>query len=198
MPSQPPDQLQGHTSEHPPASTLKLKDKDFSSVFTPSSSSCSMVAALGPVWLVLVYSVPSRGGTTFQEDDLSVLVSSTSKLSKVPTSLISHYHHHKNTLADQYPVNFPERKLQLIQSIKDSLKSDEAHFSEFKSHLGEFRQSIISAVQYYKSCQNLLSENFQRIFNEQWCSCPTELSSRSCCLYTDFEAKQGFLVPRAR
>lgn len=38
------------------------------------------------------------------------------------------------------PENFRERNLQLIQSIKDFLQSDEARFSKFKSHSGEFRQ----------------------------------------------------------
>lgn len=38
------------------------------------------------------------------------------------------------------PENFRERNLQLIQSIKDFLPSDEACFNKFKSHSGEFRQ----------------------------------------------------------
>lgn len=38
------------------------------------------------------------------------------------------------------PENFRERNLQLIQSIKDFLQSDEARFGQFKSHSGEFRQ----------------------------------------------------------
>ncbi|XP_044768028.1 E3 ubiquitin-protein ligase ZNF598-like isoform X3 [Neomonachus schauinslandi] len=64
------------------------------------------------------------------------------------------------------PENFRERNLQLIQSIKDFLQSDEARFGKFKSHSGEFRQGMISAAQYYKSCRDLLGENFQKIFNE--------------------------------
>lgn len=64
------------------------------------------------------------------------------------------------------PENFRERNLQLIQSIKDFLQSDEARFSEFKNHSGEFRQGVISAAQYYKSCRDLLGESFQKIFNE--------------------------------
>lgn len=39
-----------------------------------------------------------------------------------------------------FPENFRERNLQLIQSIKDFLQSDEARFIEFKSHSGEFRK----------------------------------------------------------
>lgn len=64
------------------------------------------------------------------------------------------------------PENFRERNLQLIQSIRDFLQSDEARFSKFKSQSGEFRQGVISAAQYYKSCRDLLGENFQKIFNE--------------------------------
>ncbi|MBZ3871137.1 Zinc finger protein 598 [Sciurus carolinensis] len=36
------------------------------------------------------------------------------------------------------PENFWEKNLQLIQSIKDFVQSDKAHFSKFKIHLGEF------------------------------------------------------------
>ncbi|XP_037670112.1 LOW QUALITY PROTEIN: E3 ubiquitin-protein ligase ZNF598 [Choloepus didactylus] len=64
------------------------------------------------------------------------------------------------------PENFRERNLELIQSIKDFLQSDEACFSKFKSHSGQFRQGTISAAQYYKSCRDLLGENFQKIFHE--------------------------------
>ncbi|XP_058142629.1 E3 ubiquitin-protein ligase ZNF598 isoform X2 [Dasypus novemcinctus] len=64
------------------------------------------------------------------------------------------------------PENFRERNLELIQSIKDFLQSDEARFSKFKSHSGQFRQGMISAAQYYQSCRDLLGENFQKIFNE--------------------------------
>lgn len=38
------------------------------------------------------------------------------------------------------PENFRERNLQLIQSIRDFLQSDDARFSKFKSYSGEFRQ----------------------------------------------------------
>ncbi|XP_054376171.2 E3 ubiquitin-protein ligase ZNF598-like [Pongo abelii] len=64
------------------------------------------------------------------------------------------------------PENLRERNLQLIQSIRDFLQSDDARFSEFKGHSGEFRQGLISAAQYYKSCRDLLGENFQKVFNE--------------------------------
>lgn len=45
------------------------------------------------------------------------------------------------------PENFRERNLQLIQSIRDFLQSDEARFSKFKSYSGEFRQVRQAGVQ---------------------------------------------------
>ncbi|XP_073504498.1 E3 ubiquitin-protein ligase ZNF598 isoform X2 [Phyllobates terribilis] len=64
------------------------------------------------------------------------------------------------------PENFQQRNIHLINSIKDYLHSDESKFNEFKSHSGKFRQGLISASEYYKSCRQLLGENFNLIFNE--------------------------------
>ncbi|KAM3917241.1 E3 ubiquitin-protein ligase ZNF598 isoform 2-T2 [Leptodactylus fuscus] len=64
------------------------------------------------------------------------------------------------------PENFQQRNIHLINSIKDYLYSDESKFNEFKSHSGKFRQGLISASEYYKSCRQLLGENFSLIFNE--------------------------------
>ncbi|KAM4024355.1 E3 ubiquitin-protein ligase ZNF598 [Anomaloglossus baeobatrachus] len=64
------------------------------------------------------------------------------------------------------PENFQQRNIYLINSIKDFLHSDESKFNEFKSHSGKFRQGLISASEYYKSCRQLLGENFSLIFNE--------------------------------
>ncbi|XP_066432750.1 E3 ubiquitin-protein ligase ZNF598 isoform X2 [Eleutherodactylus coqui] len=64
------------------------------------------------------------------------------------------------------PENFQQRNIYLINSIKDYLHSDESKFNEFKSHSGKFRQGLISASEYYKSCRQLLGENFSLIFNE--------------------------------
>ncbi|XP_023567470.1 E3 ubiquitin-protein ligase ZNF598 isoform X2 [Octodon degus] len=64
------------------------------------------------------------------------------------------------------PANFQDRNLKLIQSIMVFLHSDKARFSKFKSHSGEFRKGMISAAQYYRSCRDLLGENFQKIFSE--------------------------------
>uniref|UniRef100_A0A2R9CKE8 Zinc finger protein 598, E3 ubiquitin ligase n=1 Tax=Pan paniscus TaxID=9597 RepID=A0A2R9CKE8_PANPA len=85
------------------------------------------------------------------------------------------------------PENFRERNLQLIQSIRDFLQSDEARFSEFKSHSGEFRQGLISAAQYYKSCRDLLGENFQKVFNELLVLLPdTAKQQELLSAHTDF------------
>lgn len=64
------------------------------------------------------------------------------------------------------PENFQQRNIHLINSIKDYLQSDESKFNEFKSHSGKFRQGLISASEYYKSCRQLLGETFSLIFNE--------------------------------
>ncbi|KAM8961646.1 E3 ubiquitin-protein ligase ZNF598 isoform 2-T2 [Pelodytes ibericus] len=64
------------------------------------------------------------------------------------------------------PENFQQRNIHLINSIKDFLHSDESKFNEFKSHSGKFRQGLITAAKYYKSCRQLLGENFSLIFNE--------------------------------
>ncbi|KAM4632367.1 E3 ubiquitin-protein ligase ZNF598 isoform 2-T2 [Discoglossus pictus] len=64
------------------------------------------------------------------------------------------------------PENFQQRNINLINSIKDFLHSDESKFNEFKSHSGKFRQGLLSAAEYYKSCRQLLGDNFKLIFNE--------------------------------
>ncbi|KAM6165951.1 E3 ubiquitin-protein ligase ZNF598 isoform 2-T2 [Erethizon dorsatum] len=85
------------------------------------------------------------------------------------------------------PENFRERNLQLIQSIKDFLQSDEACFSKFKNHSGEFRQGMISAAQYYRSCRDLLGENFQKIFSELLVLLPdTAKQQELLSAHTDF------------
>lgn len=82
-----PSPLPGFSTLLP--STSKLKDEDFPSLCTSTSSSCTTATAPGPVGPALVYPVPPRGRSTFQEDDFPALVSSTSKPSTAPTSLIS-------------------------------------------------------------------------------------------------------------
>lgn len=97
------------------------------------------------------------------------------------------------------PENFRERNLQLIQSIKDFLQSDESRFSEFKSHSGEFRQGVISAAQYYKSCRDLLGENFQKIFNELLVLLPdTAKQQELLSAHTDFRGQERLPGTKAR
>ena len=72
-----------------PHLTPKLKDEDFPSLSASTASSCPVAAAPGPVGLALAYPVPTRGRGTFQEEDFPALVSSASKPSTAPTSLIS-------------------------------------------------------------------------------------------------------------
>ncbi|TNN43767.1 Zinc finger protein 598 [Liparis tanakae] len=64
------------------------------------------------------------------------------------------------------PDDFNQRNLELIQSIRMYLHNDESTFNEFKNYSAQFRQSVISAVQYHGSCKDLLGEDFNRIFNE--------------------------------
>ncbi|KAJ8363983.1 hypothetical protein SKAU_G00128140 [Synaphobranchus kaupii] len=64
------------------------------------------------------------------------------------------------------PENFQQRNMELIQSIKNFLQNDESMFNEFKTYSGQFRQGVISAVQYHRSCRELLGENFRKVFNE--------------------------------
>ncbi|XP_076996437.1 E3 ubiquitin-protein ligase ZNF598 [Tamandua tetradactyla] len=94
------------------------------------------------------------------------------------------------------PEHFRERNLELIQSIKDFLQSDEARFSKFKSHSGQFRQGMISAAQYYKSCWDLLGENFQKIFHELLVLLPDtakqqELLSAHMCFHGRESPREG-------
>ena len=67
------------------------------------------------------------------------------------------------------PENFRERNLQLLQSTKDFLPINKAHFGkfQFKNHSGQFRQDATSSAQCSKSCRYLPNgENFQNIFDE--------------------------------
>ncbi|KAB0401468.1 hypothetical protein E2I00_009252, partial [Balaenoptera physalus] len=109
-------------------------------------------------------------------------VPSTTTTTKAPTPVPRAY---------LVPENFRERNLQLIQSIKDFLQSDEACFSKFKSHSGQFRQGVISAAQYYKSCRDLLGENFQKIFNELLVLLPdTAKQQELLSAHTDFRGRE--------
>lgn len=64
------------------------------------------------------------------------------------------------------PEDFHQRNLELIQSIRKYLHNDESKFNQFKNYSAQFRQSVISAVQYHSSCKDLLGDDFNCIFNE--------------------------------
>lgn len=64
------------------------------------------------------------------------------------------------------PEDFHQRNLELIQSIRKYLHNDESKFNQFKNYSAQFRQGVISAVQYHRSCKDLLGDDFNRIFNE--------------------------------
>ncbi|XP_059835553.1 E3 ubiquitin-protein ligase ZNF598 [Hypanus sabinus] len=64
------------------------------------------------------------------------------------------------------PENFQQRNVELIQSINTFLHNDETKFNKFRTQSGQFRQGLISATEYYKSCREILGENFLKIFNE--------------------------------
>ncbi|XP_017271975.1 E3 ubiquitin-protein ligase ZNF598 [Kryptolebias marmoratus] len=71
-------------------------------------------------------------------------------------------------LSSEYlvPDDFQQRNLELIQSIKKYLNNDESKFNQFKNYSAQFRQSVIPAAQYHRSCKDLLGDDYNRIFNE--------------------------------
>ncbi|XP_025941211.1 E3 ubiquitin-protein ligase ZNF598 isoform X2 [Apteryx rowi] len=89
------------------------------------------------------------------------------------------------------PENFQQRNIQLIQSIKEFLQSDESKFNKFKTHSGQFRQGLISAAQYYKSCRDLLGDNFKKIFNELLVLLPDTVKQQELLsAHNDFRIKE--------
>ncbi|CAH6786658.1 E3 ubiquitin-protein ligase ZNF598 isoform X3 [Phodopus roborovskii] len=137
-----------------------------------------------PPGLVPPVSKPPPGFSSFLPSSHSTCVPSPTTTVKAPQLT-------PTPRAYLVPENFRERNLQLIQSIKDFLQSDEACFSKFKSHSGEFRQGMISAAQYYKSCRDLLGENFQKIFSELLALLPdTAKQQELLSAHTDFRSRE--------
>ncbi|XP_061556336.1 E3 ubiquitin-protein ligase ZNF598 [Phycodurus eques] len=64
------------------------------------------------------------------------------------------------------PEDFHQRNLELIQSIRKYLHDDESKFNQFKNYSAQFRQGVLSAAKYHRSCKDLLGDDFNRIFNE--------------------------------
>ncbi|XP_007247901.3 E3 ubiquitin-protein ligase ZNF598 [Astyanax mexicanus] len=88
----------------------------------------------------------------------------------------------------QMPENFKQRNMELIQSIKNFLQNDEFKFNEFKNYSGQFRQGVMSAAQYHKSCRDLLGESFGRVFNELLVLLPdTQKQQELLAAHADFK-----------
>ncbi|XP_067275767.1 LOW QUALITY PROTEIN: E3 ubiquitin-protein ligase ZNF598 [Pseudorasbora parva] len=154
-----PDQSPPSKEEEFPALISKKPPPGFKSAFplksTQSALPTSPPPPPPPPGLGLAVSKPPPGFTGVPLNS-NVVESSESAVNR-PTPAIGSY---------LVPENFQKRNMDLIQSIKNFLQNDETKFNEFKNYSGQFRQGIIPAVQYYKSCQELLGENFNRVFNE--------------------------------
>ncbi|XP_057202129.1 E3 ubiquitin-protein ligase ZNF598 [Triplophysa rosa] len=146
------DQVPPPMEEDFPALTSKKPPPGFKSAF-PLKSTPSVLPP--PPGLVPVVSKPPPGftGIALNSNVVEPTVSAVNR----STPAIGSY---------LIPENFQQRNMDLIQSIKNVLQNDETKFNEFKNYSGQFRQGILPAVQYYKSCQELLGENFNRVFNE--------------------------------
>ncbi|XP_074960749.1 E3 ubiquitin-protein ligase ZNF598 isoform X3 [Phalacrocorax aristotelis] len=116
------------------------------------------------------------------------VIPSTNLSEPVTTSLKEPKSRHGSYLI---PENFQRRNIQLIQSIKEFLQSDESKFNKFKTHSGQFRQGLISAAQYYKSCRELLGDNFKKIFNELLVLLPDTVKQQELLsAHNDFRIKE--------
>ncbi|KAK3532491.1 hypothetical protein QTP86_018533 [Hemibagrus guttatus] len=99
-----------------------------------------------------------------------------------PASSLGTYH---------MPENFKQRNMDLIQSIQNFFQNDESKFNEFKNYSGQFRQGLISAAQYHKSCHELLGGNFSRVFNELLVLLPdTQKQQELLTAHADFKAME--------
>uniref|UniRef100_A0A8D0FN27 Zinc finger protein 598, E3 ubiquitin ligase n=1 Tax=Strix occidentalis caurina TaxID=311401 RepID=A0A8D0FN27_STROC len=155
-----------------------LPQEDFPAL--GSSGSARMPPPPGFNTVVLLKSPPPPPG-------LSVPVS------KPPPGDTSHITSQSKFCHGSYliPENFQQRNIQLIQSIKEFLQSDESKFNKFKTHSGQFRQGLISAAQYYKSCRELLGDNFKKIFNELLVLLPDTVKQQELLsAHNDFRIKE--------
>ncbi|NP_001028890.1 E3 ubiquitin-protein ligase ZNF598 [Danio rerio] len=148
------DQAPPSKEEEFPALISKKPPPGFKSAF-PLRNSQSALPPPPPPGLGPAVSKPPPGFTGVPLNS-NVEDSSVSAVNR-PTPAIGSY---------LIPDHFQQRNMDLIQSIKNFLQNDETKFNEFKNYSGQFRQGALPAVQYYKSCQELLGENFNRVFNE--------------------------------
>uniref|UniRef100_A0A8D2QB40 Zinc finger protein 598, E3 ubiquitin ligase n=1 Tax=Zonotrichia albicollis TaxID=44394 RepID=A0A8D2QB40_ZONAL len=141
-----------------------------------------------PPGLSVPVSKPPPGFAVIPSSTISEPV--TTALKEVTSGL---FQHRPKSCHGSYliPENFQQRNIQLIQSIKEFLQSDESKFNKFKTHSGQFRQGLISAAQYYKSCRELLGENFKKIFKELLVLLPdTAKQQELLSAHNDFRLKE--------
>ncbi|XP_031462639.1 E3 ubiquitin-protein ligase ZNF598 isoform X1 [Phasianus colchicus] len=166
-----------------------LPQEDFPAL--GSSGSARMPPPPGFNTVVLLKSPPPPPGLSVPVSKPPpgfAVIPSTSISEPVTTSLKEPKSSHGTYLI---PENFQQRNIQLIQSIKEFLQSDESKFNKFKTHSGQFRQGLISAAQYYKSCRELLGDNFKKIFNELLVLLPdTAKQQELLSAHNDFKIKE--------
>ncbi|XP_026714843.1 E3 ubiquitin-protein ligase ZNF598 isoform X2 [Athene cunicularia] len=166
-----------------------LPQEDFPAL--GSSGSARMPPPPGFNTVVLLKSPPPPPGLSVPVSKPPpgfAVIPSTSISEPVTTSLKESKSCHGSYLI---PENFQQRNIQLIQSIKEFLQSDESKFNKFKSHSGQFRQGLISAAQYYKSCRELLGDNFKKIFNELLVLLPDTVKQQELLsAHNDFRIKE--------
>ncbi|KAL1278427.1 hypothetical protein QQF64_025100 [Cirrhinus molitorella] len=149
------DQPPPPKEEEFPALISRKPPPGFKSAFPLKSTQSAILPPPPPPGLGPVVSKPPPGFTGIPLNS-NVVESSVPAVNRVTPATGSYL----------IPENFQQRNMDLIQSIKNFLQNDETKFNEFKNYSGQFRQGLIPAVQYYKSCQELLGENFNRVFNE--------------------------------
>ncbi|XP_040539887.1 E3 ubiquitin-protein ligase ZNF598 isoform X3 [Gallus gallus] len=166
-----------------------LPQEDFPAL--GSSGSARMPPPPGFNTVVLLKSPPPPPGLSVPVSKPPpgfAVIPSTSISEPVTTSLKEPKSSHGTYLI---PENFQQRNIQLIQSIKEFLQSDESKFNKFKTHSGQFRQGLISAAQYYKSCRELLGDNFKKIFNELLVLLPDTVKQQELLsAHNDFRIKE--------
>ncbi|XP_066530347.1 E3 ubiquitin-protein ligase ZNF598 [Hoplias malabaricus] len=168
----------GHAPEEEfPALISKKPPPGFKSAF-PLKNTQTGLPPPPPPGLGPVFSKPPPGFTGVPLN--SNVVETSVPVINRPASLPGNY---------QMPENFKQRNMDLIQSIKNFLQNDEPKFNEFKNYSGQFRQGLMSAAQYHRSCQELLGDNFSRVFNELLVLLPdTQKQQELLTAHADFKA----------
>ncbi|MCI4392189.1 hypothetical protein PGIGA_G00143030 [Pangasianodon gigas] len=186
LPEEPPAPKKQPISEPPavpeeedfPALISKKPPPGFKNTF--SSKNIQTVLPPPPPGLGPVISKPPPGFTGVPLN--SNVAECTVPVFNRPASSLGTYH---------MPENFKQRNMDLIQSIQNFLQNDESKFNEFKNYSGQFRQGLISAAQYHKSCHELLGENFSRVFNELLVLLPdTHKQQELLTAHADFKAME--------